>query len=138
MAMPENTYVPDGNTVQRQETPPPAETQPTADPPEPDRLSDDEDDCERSPEDLLDMHMEAIAVRGAQSDLTVAQASAALYTLKRQRGDGQDLALAQQSLDALARHAKRHAGAQDFISPRPAVGRACAPGQFEANPYDTG
>ena len=94
MAMPENTYVPDGNTAQGQETPPPAETQPTADPPEPDRLSDDDGDCERSPEDLLDMHMEAIAVRGAQSDLTVAQASAALYTLKRQRGDGQDLALA--------------------------------------------
>ena len=54
------------------------------------------------PDDRLDAQMRAIA-DGGTSDLLLAQACAGLYTVKRCRGEGQDLELAREGLLALGR-----------------------------------
>jgi hypothetical protein len=77
--------------------------------PDPGGESDPEEYQEPGPDDALDRLMEAIACRGASSDIHVAQGAAALYSTKRRRGDGPDLDLARASILALERHCAKRA-----------------------------
>ena len=110
MDMPGCAYRPDGAEDAASDTgmlPLPSDGEdesgdPPGDDPGPDDGPPGDGGGDPEPDDRLDAQMRAIA-DGGTSDLLLAQACAGLYTVKRCRGEGQDLELAREGLLALGR-----------------------------------